>query len=191
MQETAIAVHACGFSTSQGLCRITYDRLGNAMGISGKTDIKNFIVSGGPPYNKGKAPLAYLMRDYLKKFSLKYHIYCATDCFNSSTDIQTILSIMREQNFNKLYAVSSFWHLWVLKPIYHYWIKKLNCNIDIKMCKVNNRSVKAGLKTVFTYFIYALLIKLSILFGVFSILDATINKLQSKRLNGYPISGCA
>lgn len=182
----AIAVHACGFRYTNELCYTAQNRLILAKSEAEKNDIKDIIISGGVPYQKGSPLLAHLMGHFIDQNRFRLHY--AVDCYNSSTDIQNILEIAEKQGFTSILAISSTWHLWALKPLYRHWQKEMDYRGNIYFAHPDLDP--AGCKTILFYIIYSLLLRISLAFGFFNLFDNFINKIHAKRINGYPVSGC-
>lgn len=133
-ERIAVAVHACGFKDPDEICFIAKCRLKEAASLAREIDIKDVIISGGVPYRlESKVLLADLMTGFLlNEFpKLGLRIRLATDCYNSSTDIQNILRIAKDQEITQLFAVSSYWHIWALSPLYRYWVRKMGINCSV------------------------------------------------------------
>lgn len=196
-EKTAIAVHACGFENKDEICLIAKSRLLTARGLAREYKAKDLIISGGVSYQSNSELLAHLMGQWIiNNTFVNLNIHYAIDCFDSSTDVQNILSIAQEQQFANLVATSSLWHLLALKPLYRYWAKKLNYQGKINFAPTDEaitRTYPVGVskKTVFFYSFYGLLIETTILFGLFKPLDKLLKHTFSKRKNGYPVTGCS
>lgn len=203
-EKTAIAVHACGFENLNEICEVAKSRLTEALNQAKKQNVNEIIISGGVPYQKGAELLAYSMgkwlieKDVAKNFSTgqtkrSIRIYYATYCFDSSTDIQNILNIARTQQLDKIIAISSYWHLWVLEPLYVYWQKKLDFKgeVYVSFSNIIIDQYLTSRKTRVFYFFYAGLVRLAIAVRLFDPLDKFLSSIFSKRKNGYPVSGCS
>lgn len=203
-EETAIAVHACGFESKDEICQVAKSRLTEALNQARRQDVNDIIISGGVPYQKGGKLLAYSMskwlieKDVAKNFSLGQtkrspRIHYAINCFDSSTDIQNILNIARAQRFNKMVAISSYWHLWVLEPLYTYWQKKLDFKgeIYVSFSNIMIDQYLTSRKTRVFYFFYAGLVRLVMAVRLFGPLDKLLRSVFINRRNGYPYSGCS
>ena len=202
--KVAIAVHACGFKSFNEICEIAKLRLTEALKQASLLNISDIIISGGPPYQTGSKFLAHLMGKWLIEQDVQIsfemgqtrpspRIHYATDCFDSSTDIKNILKIAQEQHFDRILAISSYWHLRVLKLLYKYWAGKLNYSgsiITIPNGKVIDRYLTSK-KTRIIYFFYAGLVRLSLRLCFFEYLDKFLSSKLSKRKNGSPVSGCS
>ena len=190
-EKYVIAVHACGFESKDVICPVAKYRLTRAASKAREANINNIIISGGPPYQKGSELLAHMMGQWLniKKFNISY----ATDCYDSSTDIQNIIKIAKEKGFNNIKAISSYWHLWALKPLYKYWGRQLNYfgEIDFVYTPKSIDQSLTGIRTRIFYFFYSCLLHLALLFHLFKPLDKFLSSIFSKRKNGYPVSGCS
>lgn len=192
-EETVIAVHACGFENKDEICQVAKIRLQEATVCVWKNKIPNLIISGGVPYEKDGKLLAHLMKEYFGKNTNMKSVHCATDCFDSSTDIQNIIKIAQERNFSKILAISSYWHLWALKPLYKYWVEQMNYQGEIGTLEVDHRLDRyiTGKKTRVFYFFYAGVIHLAIQVHFFKPLNKLLYSIFIKRKNGYPVSGCS
>ena len=203
-EKSVIAVHACGFENENEICQVAKFRLTVAISKARKNNINNIIISGGPPYQKGSKLLAHLAgewlitEDALRDFSGSQpkkviQIHYAIDCFDSSTDIQNIIKIAKEKNFSSIFAISSYWHLWALKPLYKYWSRKLSYQGRIYILRSHKMLDRyfTGKKIRIVYFFYAFLIKLALFSHLFEPLNNFLSSKLSKRKNGYPATGCS
>ena len=192
-EKSVIAIHGCGFKNKNEICQVGKLRL-ETLSQFKKEEVTNLIISGGVPYEKNSELLAKLMGQWIKKSGIQWrNIDYATNCFNSSTAVQNILSIAQQQKFDRLIVISSYWHLWALKPIYKYWGRELNFHSTIHPYhshKNMDRYLTSKQTRVF-YFFYACLIRLAIWLHLFEPLDKFLSSTFSKRKNGYPVSGCS
>lgn len=193
MEKPAIAVHACGFENETEVCLTFKLRLLKVLNIIifQKENCQNIMISGGVSYKPHSSFLAHLGGKWLEHalgpFNHNICVSYAVDCYNSSTDVQNFIKIALEQNFTRIIAVSSSWHLLALKPLYRYWKKRLNFGSEISFVEAPSF---VGAKTICFYLIYSFLIRTSLMLGCFKFLDGIINSVHSKRTNGYPVSGC-
>lgn len=194
--SSVIAVHACGFSSPYTVCTTFCLRLEKATDLIKEMGPRNIMISGGVKYSvKYSYLLCHIGGVELKGILRSKHkiqddlaLY-ASDCYNSSTDIQDFLRIAEEQGSHKIIVISSYWHHWALRPLYAYWIEKLEVGMAVKFVSPDHDC--AGMKTKCFYLVYGFLIKLFLMVGLFGVFDRLINKLHSqRRINGYPVSGC-
>lgn len=203
-KNTAVVIHACGFSSKDSICPVFQSRVEKAVQIIKELDKKKtnhitVIITGGVPYEIGSLMLARCGGDYFKSLFNPAEsippIFYAETCFNSSTDTLEVLLMLscnciRQDMKKNIIVISSYWHNWILKQTYKYWKRILEYNPPIIFTSPSKDI--AGIKTIAIYATLSAIMKLLniISFAATDKFDRFLNKKQVKRKDGFPVLGC-
>lgn len=195
LQKTSkvIALHACGFENESTICKVARARAEKAVRLSYLQGIDHVIITGGVRFRSGSAWLAELTSQFIfNKFDPSDaqwpNLYILTNCFNSSTYTQAVLTEAQANDIEEIAVVSSYWHHWILRPMYGYWTNRLG--FQGKLTFVSPPKDPAGIKTVLSYAFYSLIFRLAFWSRTFPRLDQWLNDRQWKRKDYFPVSGC-
>lgn len=194
MRNYAIALHACGFENESTICKVARARAEKAVRLSYLQGIDHVIITGGVRFRSGSAWLAELIRQYILNNVFDPgevqwpNLQVLTNCFNSSTNTQAVITEAKANDFEKILVVSSYWHHWILRPMYGYWTHHLG--FHGKLTFASPSKDPAGIKTILAYACYSLVFRLAFWSGTFPHLDQCLNDKQWKRKDYFPVSGC-
>lgn len=190
----AIALHACGFEDENTICQVARARAEEVIRLARLRGIEQIIITGGVRFRSGSVWLAELIRQNI--FNNLFdpseaqwpNLYILTNCFNSSTDTQAVITEAKANDIEEIAIVSSYWHHWVLQPMYGYWTRRLG--FQGKLTFVSPSKDPAGIKTILAYACYSLVFHLAFRSKTFPRLDQWLNDKQWKRKDYFPVSGC-
>ena len=190
----AIVIHACGFDDENTICKVARARTEEVIRLSRLQGIENIIITGGVRFHSNSDWLAKLIGRYVTnrfwspRKTRVPNLHILTNCFNSSTDTQAVLTEATANDLEELLVVSSYWHHWILRPMYNYWARRLG--FHGKLTFLSPPKDPAGIKTILSYACYGLVFRLAFWSKTFPYLDRWLNSKQWIRKNCFPISGC-
>ena len=185
---TIFVVIACHFKSETELCDTTIARLQKALGMAWELSPEKpiFMVGGNVPYEKGGPTLQRLMKEWLVECGVeKYRIVFneGTGTFSEGRESTRMLTALYA---DKVFIVSSSWWLWSGMPVWRRFAKEHGLKIEATAVQKTG-----GWRTRLTYAAYAAVVYTAFLFGVSSFVEARLNAMQAKRLEGFTWNGCA
>ncbi len=189
-----IALHACGFEDENTICQVARARAEEVIRLARLQEIGNIIITGGVRFRPDSAWLAKRIGQYIAnrlgspRDTRLPNLHILTNCFNSSTDTQAVITEAKANDLEEILVVSSYWHHWILRPMYDYWAHRLK--FQVKLTFLSPVKDPAGARTILSYACYGLVFRLAFWSKTFPHLDRWLNSRQWVRKNRFPLSGC-
>lgn len=175
-------VIACHFKNGSQLCETTIARLKTAISVIKKDD--RIIVTGDVPYKLGGKTLGELMKNWLesRKFPEK-SISLLKGAVGTFSEARISCELLKHEG--EIVVISSRWYLFSGGLI---WQKYGRDNgVSVSFVSVPNTG---GWRTILTYIIFGLIVRLSATLGLERVLEEYITASQDRRREGFTFNGC-
>lgn len=181
-----IVVPPCHFATPSQLCETTLRRLRRAGELFCPMDPRpEILLTGDVPYSKGTKTLAELGRGHLQENLFIPFAYIRIVKGETGSSREPYEVLRRLASGDRVWVVSSTWHLWVAKFFWQREAKRRG--IEVFFVPIRHTG---GWRTKLFYGAFACAVRVFNVLGLLPILEKRLERQYAARKDGFQFNGC-